>query len=723
MAAIGAIRKHGVALMIIIGFALLAFIVGDFSQLTALFSDKYTMASVDGEKINDQYSREYEENTALWKILYNKQSLEESETYQVHELTWNNLVETKLLDKQLKKLGLQYSDEMIEAATEEMVASLRTNQPNQLLAQMVNVMISQWGMEPQNVIAIIENMEDYKDTEGAEELYKAYKAIQRFNIADAKRMRYFGLAQGSLYFSDKMAEQVAANNKVTMASVAVLNPYAPVFNDVVPSVSDKEMKDWYNNHKSAFRVTENLRDIDIALFPVTPSTEDLKAIEDSVNAEYQRFVATPSLTEFNLAEEKGLVDSAYYTADDISIDVLDSLIFKRPVGSLIEPFTYQDIVWYYGKVYGSEMRPDSVLVAYLVVDFKNATMNPTGTRTKKQARHEADSLKQLVLAGADIFELMPNYLAGRQATDTTMWVPERGTIPTLYNEFVHTGNGGIYVHESGAAFVVYQILARTTPVEKRQFVVYTTPIEPSETTVKTIKSSANALAAASSNADELIDEANAQGVQVLRGTNVRAMDATINQLPNCREIVSWAFTKDIKVDNVSDVINLENRIYAVAAVRNIREKGMQKFESVKSDIENQLMAEKKVAMIAENVNKALASGENIQSLAAKYQSNVMDSVMLSFLAESYMNRNIEDAAIAGIFNMDANSTKAVAGKNYVYLASVGDFTTGAVSPNYMAEKAALRNAVVGRSRNESVIMQGLKNKVKILDQRNIFYVK
>ncbi|MCQ2265616.1 MAG: SurA N-terminal domain-containing protein, partial [Bacteroidales bacterium] len=103
--------------MVIIGFALLAFIVGDFTQLTNLFSDKYTMASINGEKLNDQYSKEYEENTALWKMLYNKQSLEESETYQIHELTWQNLVETKLLDKQLDKLGLQYSDEMIEAAT------------------------------------------------------------------------------------------------------------------------------------------------------------------------------------------------------------------------------------------------------------------------------------------------------------------------------------------------------------------------------------------------------------------------------------------------------------------------------------------------------------------------------------------------------------------------------------------------------------------------------
>lgn len=721
MAAIGAIRKHGVLLTIIIGLALLAFIVGDFSSLRAIFSDQYTMASVNGEKLNDQYGKEYEENSALWKMLYNKQTLEETETYQIHELTWNNIVENKLLDKELDKLGIQYSDEMIEAANDELIASLRTNRPNQLLAQMANVLAEQFG--PENAMSIISNIEDYRDVDGAQDLYNAYKAIQRFNISDAKRMHYYAMAQGALYFSDKMAEQLASQNKNTMSAFAILNPNSAVFNDVVPDISEKEMKQWYNDHKQAFNNIESLRDIDVALFPVTPSTEDLQTIEDSVRAQYQRFVDAPSLLEFNMAEDKGLVDSTYYTIDDINIDELDSLIFKRPVGSMIEPFTYQDIVWYYGKVYGSEMRPDSVLVAFLVVDYKSSTQNPNGTRSKKQARHESDSLNQMLKNGGNIFEMMPNYMAGRQASDTTLWVPEHGTIPSLYSEFIHTNIGGTYVHQSGSAFVVYQILAKTNPVEKRQFVIYPTEITPSEATVKNIKSSANTLAAAATNADELIDAANAQGVQVLRGTNVKSMDATISQLPNCREIVSWAFAKDMEIDDVSDVINLSNRIYAVAAIRSIKEKGMQKFDAVKTDIENQMKAEKKVEMIATTVNDELTKGSSIQEVASKYSSVVMDSVPLTFLAESYMNRNIEDVAIAQIFNMAANSKKAVTGKNYVYVVNVDDFNDVPASNNFVAEKGALRNICVGRSRNEATILQGLRNKAKILDQRSMFYSK
>ena len=107
MAAIGAIRKHGVLLMIIIGFALLAFIVGDFTNLTALFSDRNTMARINRENLNDQYTKEYRENIARYKLLYDKQTLEEYEEYNIHSETWEELVESKLLDEQLTKLGLQ----------------------------------------------------------------------------------------------------------------------------------------------------------------------------------------------------------------------------------------------------------------------------------------------------------------------------------------------------------------------------------------------------------------------------------------------------------------------------------------------------------------------------------------------------------------------------------------------------------------------------------------
>ena len=727
MAAIGAIRKHGVLLMIIIGFALLAFIVGDFTNLTALFSDRNTMARINRENLNDQYTKEYRENIARYKLLYDKQTLEEYEEYNIHSETWEELVESKLLDEQLTKLGLQFSQETVEKLAEEMITSLQSNQPYQELVNLANILVKYYPTaNPQEVF---ESFEEYSGTENTSELYDAYMSIRRKYISNAKKIRYYGMAYGAMYFSDKMVEQVAKKDKSTMASLVRIDPNSPAFNDVTPSIDEKEMKKWYKDHKKSLYFAENLRDIDVALFPVNPTDEDLKTIEDSVKAEFQRFTLASSLLEFNAAEEKGVVDTNFYSADDlekinknIQIADLDSLIFKCPVGSFIEPATEQNNFWYYGKVFGSEMRPDSILVAALIVDYNT----PNSSRTKKQARSESDSLNLLIQSGADIFQLLPNYLAGRPATDTTYWYIEHSTPLNIYNELVHTNIGGTYIDKIEHAYVVYQVLEKTQLIDKRQFALYFKEIVPSEQTVKSIRNSATTMASTVTSADALIDAANAQGIQVLKGTNVRSMDAVIaQQLPNCREIVNWAFNKDVKVDNVSDVMSLNNnKFFAVAAVRNIREKGNPKFDAVKKDIENILKVEKKTEMVAQAIDGEMAKGNTMESLASKYNSTVEENVQLSFLD----NRNIEDIAIARIFNMSANSSKAIAGKNTVYLVKVGEFTDNQPSANYDREKQILTYYLGFRSMNvleglRNSIMSGLTRKAKILDQRHLFYQK
>ncbi|MEG2071061.1 MAG: SurA N-terminal domain-containing protein, partial [Bacteroidales bacterium] len=635
MAAIGAIRKHGVLLMVIIGIALLAFLLGDFTKLSTFFSDKYTMAKVDDEKIDAEYRLQYEQNTALWKLFYNKSSLDETETYQIHEMTWNQIIEDQLLNQQLEDLGLIYTDEMVETVAAEMLASLRTQQPNQLLAQMVNILAEQLGAE--NAISLISSIEDYKNEESAKEIYNAYKAIERFAVSEKKRMSYFALAQNTIYFSDPLAEQLAKDNKNAMVQLISLNPLTAAFNDVVPTISDKEMKSWYKEHKEQYRVKHDVRDIDVAVFPILPTNEDLKNIEDSVRSAYHRFVNAPSLVAFNVTEMFGPVDSAYYKKEDITLDVLDTLIFDRPVGSMIEPFTYENAMWYYGKVYGSSLRPDSLQLAFLVVDFKS-DQNPNGTRNRKQAKAEADSLQNLIAAGQkNVFELLPNYLSGRKAADTTLWLEERTTIPVLYDTLLKTPNGGLYTFEASSAYVVYQVLNRSKLIEKRQFVIYPYEITASEATIKTIKSNANQLAGEATNADALIDIANSKGIQVVKGVNVGSMTATISQLNNCRDIVSWAFAKETKKDAISDVVNIDNKMYAVAVLRDIKNKGIPKFEEVKSDVEKELMTKKKIEMIETKVKEELSKGVSMDQLASKYNSPLMDSVMLSFDGDTYQN--------------------------------------------------------------------------------------
>ena len=172
MAAIGSIRKHGVLLLVIIGLALLAFILGDLSNVHRTFSNKYVMAKIDGKKMDQQYSKQYEENTALMKLLQNKTSFEDNETYQIHEMTWQQMLQDAVLDKQLAKLGLTFTPQMIEDFKENMVASLSTQQPNQFIAQFANALAQLYG--PENAMGIISNIETLANQDQGKDIYNAY---------------------------------------------------------------------------------------------------------------------------------------------------------------------------------------------------------------------------------------------------------------------------------------------------------------------------------------------------------------------------------------------------------------------------------------------------------------------------------------------------------------------------------------------------------------------
>ena len=722
MAAIGSIRKHGVLLLVIIGLALLAFILGDLSNVTRVFSNKYTMAKIDGRKMDQEYSKQYEENTALIKLIQKKNSLEDDETYQIHDMTWQQLLQSQVLDKELEKLGMAYTNQMIEDYKDNMIASLSTQQPNQFIAQFANALAEQVG--PENTMAILSNIESYANNDQAKDIYNAYKALVRIAINSEKQQQYFALAQNSVYFSDPMAKQLAKDNKMSLVSLMTVNPELTAFQNLKPEVAEKEMKDFYNAHKKdLFTVRDRNRDLNVAVFPINPTPADLKAIEDSVRKDFAAFAQAPTIAEYNISKGfGGAVDSTYFKESDINLPELDSLVFKSAVGSFIEPFTYENVKWYFGKVFGAASRPDSVMVATIELPFKTASYQEA-PYTKKEAHQKADSLRDAIVSGqTTIFAEQPNYLYGREQGDTTFWLPERGTMPELYNNLLSTPNGGIYLYKAPNGYIVFQVLNRTQPIEKRQFVLYDYDITASDATVSALRSQANQFAASVTSDEELVANAAKQGIQVVNGDHVTSMAANIGQLPNCRDIVSWSFGDDVKKDAISDVFNINRMFFAVASVANVREVGEQKYKDVKDEIKTMLERQNKVDMVAEQLNKDLASGD-MQSVAQKYSVAVTDSVSLSFAGDYYMNRGVDSKAIGQIFNLPANKPTAVAGNNVAYVVNVVETRDGQASENLMMEKNYLQNAVLGRERNQDTLLGYLINQVKVLDNRVRFYQK
>src|SRR5690554_4128723 len=116
MATLQKIRDKGTFLVIVIGIALLAFVLGDLlTSGTTLFGRAQDRAFVvNGEVISTkEYADKITEFEEFQKMVSGQTSLDENTSAQIREAVYQQMVRQRLLNNQTKKLGLNVTKEEI----------------------------------------------------------------------------------------------------------------------------------------------------------------------------------------------------------------------------------------------------------------------------------------------------------------------------------------------------------------------------------------------------------------------------------------------------------------------------------------------------------------------------------------------------------------------------------------------------------------------------------
>ena len=114
MALLGKIRSKGALLVGIIGLGLFAFIAEEAVRAcdSAKNNERQQIAKVLGEKISFQeFQALVDEYTDVVKMTQNQDNLSEAELNQVRDMVWNTYVQTALIAKEAKELGLTVTDD------------------------------------------------------------------------------------------------------------------------------------------------------------------------------------------------------------------------------------------------------------------------------------------------------------------------------------------------------------------------------------------------------------------------------------------------------------------------------------------------------------------------------------------------------------------------------------------------------------------------------------
>ncbi|MGM9815753.1 MAG: SurA N-terminal domain-containing protein [Lepagella sp.] len=279
MATLEKIRSKSVFLIIVIGVALLAFIVGDaLTNSRNIFGDHTTVAKVGNTKVDYlEYQRKREDlNNQLEEARRNNpQQYSNFDTQILPEMAVEQLMQEALVLNAAEKADIRCTGNLLRFY---MLDNPNNPEVVKVMRQLISNNIS--VQTPQQAYEVIFNPKRNGLTDAQVEPYqRAWLAAEKETERLVMLQTYQRLLTGLVHAND-LDKKALYNDYVATSNVNVaFKPYGELNEKDYP-VSDKEIADRYNQDKNEFMVEEPTREISFIAVTIMPSAADQKASKD-----------------------------------------------------------------------------------------------------------------------------------------------------------------------------------------------------------------------------------------------------------------------------------------------------------------------------------------------------------------------------------------------------------------------------------------------------------
>lgn len=276
MATLEKIRSKSVFLIVVIGLALLAFIVGDaLTNSRNIFGDQTTVAKVGSTKIDyTEYQRKREELNNQYEEARrrNPQQFANFDTQQLGEMALEQLIQQTVIDNAAKKAGVKSSANLLRYYMLESMGNPKVQELMQGLQQSGLA-----AQTPAQAYDIIFNPKRNGLTEAqVEPMQRAWLAAEKETDQQIAEQIYQRLLAGTVKAND-LDMKALYNDYVNTKSVDyAFLPFGNLNEKEYP-VTDAELKAKYDEIKGRFAVDEETKEIGFISVTVTPSDKDIAA--------------------------------------------------------------------------------------------------------------------------------------------------------------------------------------------------------------------------------------------------------------------------------------------------------------------------------------------------------------------------------------------------------------------------------------------------------------
>ena len=707
MATLQKIRNRGgVIVSIVIGLALVAFIVGDAlsSGASLINRSRNEVGEVGGESIGIQeYQQKIMKNEDFIKSMNGLSALTDEQQRMIRENTWNQIVSEIILNKEYEKLGLNVSgDELYDfllgsnmnPAVSQLFADPNTGQVDKERARLIiKQLIEAPAGTPQKEYWL--NMEEQVNTARKQEKYNT-------------------LLAKSLFVTDAQAKELAESAATTADISFIMKSYNTVSDSAV-KVTANEIKDYYNSHKYLFE-QEEARQIAYVNFDITASAEDIKETEDWVNDLKPEFAEAKNVLEFaNLSSEKRF-QPKYYKKGELDNEELDEFLFTEKSNAVFGPYL-KDNAYNIVRVAHRRVLPDSVRARHILIASNNMT----------QSEKLADSLAGLIRKGGDFDALARQYSADQNTSvngGDFGWFTQDQMLQPIADSAFFSNKNEVKVVRSNYGFHVLQVTDRSKPVEKVQIGIIAKEITPSQQTINKIYNDARTFAN-NINTVEDFEAALTANNQTKRIANLGKNDYQIAGIDNAREIIREAYMTEkpgyiLTTKEKSPIFEAGDK-FSVVVLTGIQEEGIAPLNSVSAAIRAELIRKKKGEIIAKELTNAISGSESLLSVAQKANAEVMDATDVSFSSFQVPGVGIEPVLTAEVVTMKENEiSKPIIGNQGVYVVVVNSKTVETVTPEQIeaAKRSIEQTNLYTKFR---LILPALVKNAGVVDTRYKFY--
>ena len=688
MAIIGKIRERSFLVLIIIGIALLAFMLTEyFSANSNGQQAPLSIAEINGQQISPQ---EFDFKVQKGYENYQKQTqqeLDERTKSTIRESVWAEMSSDILVGEQLEELGIQVT-------TRELMDLVSGSNPHPQVRQA----FTDPNTGQFNANAVIQFLQNLDNDEATKAQWVEFeRALKRNHRMD----KYNTLVKKGIYTPSAFAREKYNENNGAMAFKYIYKPYTSIEDSTV-AVSESEVSAFYKKTKSDYEQKAS-RKIAYAYFPIVPSAEDQVETKAWVNKTFEEFKTNGNDSTFVNANSDQNFIPVYYSETNAPVGA-DTTLWDQDSAYVASPKLVGN-VWSIAKVKAIKMAPDSVRARHILIGAQNRTM--------EAAEKTADSVMTALQAGAlfdSLVSLSDDKASAVNGGDLD-WFAE-GMMVKPFNDAAFSSNVGEYSKvETQFGYHIIEVTEKLAEVKKIQIATITREVKPSKETYADLFNQANSFSINVTDMESFREELTKNNLQQ-RSAVLSENDNLVQGLGLSRDLARWS--QAAEQGDVSEAKDVEGA-FVVAIVENVDEEGIAPLDKVRNRVEFLARQEKK----AEILKTELSDASDIGSLAGK-TGLAVENANVTFASPAIPGVGLEPKVIGAAWSLTPGQlSQPISGNNGVFVVSV-DKNVSAGEPNLAEVRQNEFRSIATRIDNGSVY-NALKEKADLVDNRSKFY--